>query len=448
MYPPQLSDAHWKYNPLQPDAYLLHLGATQAQTGARAAEDIYSSQHHLILEKDTALTAAVAANMMLLCLDKPLEESIQLQWQLDAEKLLADLTGVMQRDDIFLAINERHNYLLMLSPLCSLVEEFPVLQQKLTIMSLAMPDIYERTLYCVWLSLCIAKEMRLSQEDTAQVVFAALLHDLGMLHVDATILRQRGAISPEEWQHIQHHVAISFQLLKATKNLPSAIAYAVYEHHEQSDGTGYPLGKLENELGLAGQIINVADAIIAIHFNYENHQRHSWRQVIPLIQMNAQAYLTRANEMLLAIVRRSDLPVKNVVQGDEAPEFIEALLQKNTELKNWFAELRESLVSIGYTHGDRRLHALQNVMLHLATAAAGSGIFNEQHTELLAREQMEPEQLAQQVEKMHLMQQEIIFHLQRLSRMTQLYLDSGECKNHEIRSALAQGLKRTQKYLP
>ena len=446
MHPPTLSEASWEYNPLQVDAYLLYLASTHAQSEVIAADDIYSSTHSLIVKKDSAITPELAQSIMQSILAKPIEESVQLAWEIDAEKLLSDLTTVMREDDIFSAVNEHSHYLSLLAPLCQLINQFPILRQKLTIMLLALPEIYHRSLYSIWLSFCIAKEMRLSQDDIATVFMAALSHDIGMLHVNVEILQQTTPLTAQDWMQIQRHVVIGHQLLKSMKTIPSAVAQAVYEHHEQSDGTGYPLGKLENELGLFGQIINVADAIVAIYFNHHKDQGRSWRDIIPLIHMNASAYLTRANEVLLAILRRCDLPRKNVVQGDETPEFIAELLQKNEQLKLWFDAMRESLVSVGFRHGDKRLHALQNVMLHLATSAEGSGIFNDGKKDLLSAGDM-PADFSQQVEKMHLMQQEIIFHLQRLGRMTKLYLESGQCKDGGIKFALTLGLKRTQKYL-
>lgn len=467
MHPPILSETSWAYNPLQLDAYLLHLANIHLSCTVTAAEDIYSDSNSIVLRQGLVLTPAIAREIGRSILHKPIEDSIALSCELDEKKLRDDLISVMKQDDIFFALSERVDFISLLTVFCPLVVQADLLRQKLTVMSYAMPDLYERSLYCAWLSLCIAKEMRLSQDDMAVIFVAALGHDIGMLHIDSALLQKTTAISAEDWLCIQRHVVIGQSLLRRIKAIPSLVAQATYEHHEQSDGTGYPLGKLENELGLFGQILNVADAIIAIYFHYDRGRGRSWRDVIPLIQMNAHAYFTRANEVLLAIIRRADLPKKNVVQGDTTPEFIADLLEKNEQLKLWFASMHESLLSLGFRHGDKRLHSLQNVMLHLTRSAEGSGIFNANQgvllrapatvslqsaplsLELLNLEQLNIEQLdvAQQCEKMHLMQQEIIFHLQRLSRMTQLYLESGECKNDDIKFALTRSLYSVKKCL-
>lgn len=464
MHPPILSEISWVYNPQQLDAYLVHLASIYARCTVTAAEDIYSECNSLLLRRGLVLTPAVAQAMLPFTLRKPLEDSICLSAELDEKKLLSDLASVRQQDEILFALNEHLDFSSLLKAFCPLIIQSALLRQKLTVMSYAMPDLYRRSLYCTWLSLCIAKEMRLSRDDIAIVFMAALSHDIGMLHIDSALLQKTSAISPSEWICIQRHVVIGQRLLKTEKNIPAAVAQAVYEHHEQSDGSGYPLAKLENELGLFGQILNVADAIIAIYFHCDSGR--SWREVIPLIQMNSQAYFTRVNEVLLAIVRRADLPQKNVVQGDLTPDFIADMLDNNEQLKLWFDHMRESLLTIGFRHGDRRLHTLQSVMLHLATAAEGSGIFHANRAALLSgtaaesshlavlnpelqgfaqgdggQLELPPLDLSRQCEKMHLMQQEIIFHLQRLSRMTHLYLESGECKNEDIKCALSRSLQ-------
>jgi|GEM_PF-1504276 len=469
MHSPILNEASRIYNPLQLDAYLLHVADIQRQCEAVAADDIYNSLNLLIVTKDTAITPAVAQSMMQYTLAKPLEESIRLLCELDEGKLIADLTAVIKEDDVFFAVNENNNFISSLATFCQFINQLPILRQKLTVMSYAMPEIYQRSLYCTCLSVCLAKEMRLSQDDIAIIFMAALSHDIGMLHIDSKILRQTTALSPNDWVHIQQHVVISYQLLKTMKNIPDLVAQAVYEHHEQCDGTGYPLGKLDSELSVFGKIVSLTDSVIASYFHHYKKQGHCWREVIPLIHFNTQSYMPRAYELLLAIVRRSELPIKNVVQGDERPEFIENFLHRNEQLKLWLMSMRDSFLSVGFRHGDRRLHTLQNVMLRVATSAEGSGIFSSDKIVSLVfanktssnsvvannfpddtENNISSDVLsdaARSIEDVYLIQEEIIFHLQRLNRMTQLYLESGECKNDEIKSALTLGLTRVKQYL-
>jgi HD-GYP domain-containing protein (c-di-GMP phosphodiesterase class II) len=436
------------YDPLQPDAYVLHLANIHHACGVAVIEDIYDLHGVLIVAKSAAMTPVLAHYIMQYTLLKPLENCIELARELNLQRLEKDFSRVMQQDQILSALHEHDDLVVVLQKYCQQYSEYPLLRQKLTVLALSMPDLYSRTLHCSWLSLLIAKEMRLSEQDIAAIFLAALSHDIGMLHVDPAVLESKVALSFDDWQKIQMHVVVGHQLLVSMANMPHLVAQAVFEHHERCDGTGYPLGKVESELSVAGQIVGLADSVMAIYHNRFKSQGHSWRDVIPIIQMNLQAYFFRHCDVLLSIIRRSELPIKNVIDGDETPQFIAELAEKNNHLKKWFETMRETIMALGFRHGDRRLHALQNVMLHVSTSIDGSGIFNIQYSELLvAYTAKTSTDIHRDIESAHRLQLEIIFHLQRLSRMTQLYIESGDCKDEKILTALVSGLHQSQKFL-
>jgi len=303
-----------------------------------------------------------------------------------------------------------------------------------------------RTLYSSWFSLLIAKEMRFSERGCVDVFLAALSHDIGMLHLDAHVLEKKSQLSPEDWNHIQEHVVISAALLKQMQGMPNDVIEAVYEHHERCDGTGYPKGKVESELTYGGKIVGLADSLISIYRN-RFQQGRNWRDVIPVIQMNAQAYFYRHDEILAVIWRRSQMPFKNIVQGDDLPDFVALLLKESTRLNAWFEILRESLLSIGFTHGDRRLHALQNIMLHVTTSVKGSGVFGAEMDQWLKNWELDKDDdIYRKIETAHIQQQEILFHLQRLNRMLQFYLDSDHFKKMEIKESLLKTLAKVKQF--
>ena len=48
------------------------------------------------------------------------------------------------------------------------------------------------------------------------------------------------------------------------------------------------------------------------------------------------------------------------------------------------------------------------------------------------------------IEKIHVQQQETLFHLQRLSRMVQLFVDTEECKVEKVHIVLKSALKQIE----
>jgi len=431
------------YDPFIPDAYLLRLASISQQCGIFSTEDIYSAQNVLLVQKDVLISPAFATIIYPHRLQKPLETYLRFDNELDSIQLEQHLIAVLQQDDLLVAINEHQDIASLIKPYLQHYEKFPQLKQKMTVMALAMPELFVRTLYCAWFSLLVAKEMRFSEQGCLDVFLAALSHDIGMLHLDIFVLDKKGSLTPEDWRHIQEHVFIGATLLRQMPGMSSAVIEAVYEHHERCDGTGYPTECVESELSYAGKIIGLADSIIAIYHNRFKNQQRSWREVIPVIQMNAQAYFYRHDEILAVIWRRSEMPIKNVVQGDGLPEFLTGLLREKEYLNSWFEVLRDSLLSLGFTHGDRHLHALQNVMLYLSTSVKGSGVFgSEISTWMETADLTADKEIYRKIEKAHVQQQEIIFHLQRLNRMMQLYIDSDDFKPAQIKEVLVNALEK------
>lgn len=415
------------WNPLQLDAYADYLALLSAHNPVHTSEDIYALDGELLLTKSTLLDQHNIEPLKDKTLARPLANSIRIENPISPADLLQHLLNIIRSTEYFQSLAERKHPLSSLEPVCAILSELPLVQQFLTVMAAQMNDLYQRTLCISLWSLYIAQEMRLPIEDAHNVFWAAITHDIGMLHLRPDVLNNSAELTADEWAHLQSHVEISTTILAGVSGLPAPVIIAVSEQHERCDGTGYPLGKVESELSILGQILAVADAIVGIYFNHFKAQGRRWRDVIPVLEMNRSAYLYRSCDIVAAMILRSELPLPNLVSGSGVPEFAERMLQQNLQLQNWFVQLRDCLISVGYTHGDRKLHALQNVVLHIATTFKGSMLFKDDLRETL--ESMADEQgvaISQIVADASLIQQEMSFHLHRLTRMMQMYIAAGE----------------------
>jgi hypothetical protein len=430
------------------DPYLRYLVNLSTNNPVTVIEDIVTVDGDLLLAAAAPVDEQAYHLLQGKQLAKPLAHYVRLSSLMSAASLLQYLLDTIRSTEYFQSLAERKHPLSSLEPVCAELDKFPLVQQFLTVMSSQMNDLFQRTL-CVGLwGLYIAQEMRLPPSDAAEVFWAGMTHDIGMLFVDPKILHKTEKLSTEDWQHIQGHVEISRSILASVPGLPAVIVAAVAEHHERCDGTGYPLAKVESELSLAGQILAVADAVVGIYFNRFKAQGRRWREVIPVLEMNRAAYLYRSCEIVSTMIHRSELPLPNVVHGSGVPEFAERMLQQNLHLQNWFIQLRDCLTAVGYTHGDRKLHALQNIIFHIATTFKGTMLFKADLRESL--ESMASDEgvgMSKVVADASLVQQEMLFHLQRLSRMVQMYIASGEAKDPTIRARIEEGFMNISGYL-
>ena len=90
-----------------------------------------------------------------------------------------------------------------------------------------------------------------------------LLHDIGKIAIDETILNKPGKLTKDEWVEIKRHPEIGYRIL-STVNGMSEMAEYVLAHHERWDGSGYPKGLKGEELALQPRIIAIADAYDAM----------------------------------------------------------------------------------------------------------------------------------------------------------------------------------------
>jgi len=112
-------------------------------------------------------------------------------------------------------------------------------------------------------SLRLGREYGLNREQMKALEFGSLLHDIGKIGVPDSILRKPAKLTEEEWVLMREHPLHGQQILRGIEFLQGA-ARVVAQHHEQWDGSGYPLGLQEEEIDLNARIFAVADAFDAI----------------------------------------------------------------------------------------------------------------------------------------------------------------------------------------
>ena len=113
------------------------------------------------------------------------------------------------------------------------------------------------------LAVAIAEELHLPEEVVDGIRAAGLMHDIGKLAVPAEILSKPSALTDVEMSLIRAHPTSAFDILK-TVAFPWPVAEIVLQHHERLDGSGYPMGLLEEEIRLEAKILCVADVIEAM----------------------------------------------------------------------------------------------------------------------------------------------------------------------------------------
>ncbi|MBL9079123.1 MAG: response regulator [Planctomycetes bacterium] len=109
----------------------------------------------------------------------------------------------------------------------------------------------------------LAMRCGVDAEQRASLRLAALLHDIGKIGIPDSILRKPGPLTPDEFEVIQRHPAMGYEVLAPLREHGDVRDW-VYQHHERWDGKGYPQGLAGEEVALPGRILVLAEVYDAL----------------------------------------------------------------------------------------------------------------------------------------------------------------------------------------
>ena len=118
----------------------------------------------------------------------------------------------------------------------------------------------------------IAYAMHLSEREINDIEITALMHDIGKIAIDESILNKSGILTEKEWFEIRRHPEIGYRILSASHDM-SSIANNILAHHEHYDGNGYPNQLKREEIPFFSRLLAVADAYDAM--TSERPYRHA-----------------------------------------------------------------------------------------------------------------------------------------------------------------------------
>ena len=96
----------------------------------------------------------------------------------------------------------------------------------------------------------LGSRMGLSGNRLRELALGCLLHDLGKLYIEQAILDKPGKLSGEEYDAVQAHPRMGFELIRRMPVASLLPAHVAYQHHEQQRGSGYPQGLVgDNHIG-------------------------------------------------------------------------------------------------------------------------------------------------------------------------------------------------------
>jgi len=113
------------------------------------------------------------------------------------------------------------------------------------------------------ISVAIGKQLRLPAEELETLRISALLHDVGKIAIDDSILKKPAALTNEEFEIMKTHPQKGYKIMSQIPAMKEFLP-GMYMHHEMVNGQGYPQGLTDKDIPLQAKIVSVADAFDAM----------------------------------------------------------------------------------------------------------------------------------------------------------------------------------------
>jgi len=104
-----------------------------------------------------------------------------------------------------------------------------------------------------------ATSLSFSPQELQAIEFGGLLHDVGKIGIDDSILRKSDGLTHGEWSVMHNHPLIGASIIGEVPFLETA-RDVVLHHHERYDGNGYPEGLKGEDIPIGARLLAVADA--------------------------------------------------------------------------------------------------------------------------------------------------------------------------------------------
>jgi len=136
--------------------------------------------------------------------------------------------------------------------------------------------LFKHSLNVAIFSSALAKAMGYEDKKIQAITVGSLLHDIGMKKVPKEIYNKKGKLTKHEYFEIKKHPIYGFKLAQNIKNIEPESLSVILEHHERSDGTGYPRGLKEDKISALGKITAITDTYDALtsHRAYKENISH------------------------------------------------------------------------------------------------------------------------------------------------------------------------------
>lgn len=247
-------------------AHYLRAVTDMADRCAVVTQDaIYTDSGIKLVEKGARIDSRLYDRLVQHKLREPIDTHLSVEHVVDAAALMAAAKEVLDSFPLprllaqALGMPER-----LVAPLRFMPLPHPT-SFKLTVMREQRPDLYQHSLQLMMVALFLGIKNDMSERECVPLAAAAMLHDVGVLHMDPAWRDPQYKVMGAERKHLAAHPVTAMLMAREARVYPRSVEVAVLEHHERMDGTGYPRGIAGSDISPMGQILLLAEVVTAFY---------------------------------------------------------------------------------------------------------------------------------------------------------------------------------------
>ncbi len=128
------------------------------------------------------------------------------------------------------------------------------------------PETYRHCLRVGEYSRKLARDAGFNEYQQRLAEFTGILHDVGKIGLDHSILNKPGKLTLEEQEHVRNHAIYSAEIVEPLTHHEffATINPSIRAHHERIDGLGYPDKLRGEEIPVLARVVLIVDTLDAM----------------------------------------------------------------------------------------------------------------------------------------------------------------------------------------
>lgn len=249
------------------DHFLRAVSAMGDTHVVKAQGAIYSANGIKLVDQGARVDSRLYGQLIAHKLREPIEAQLTVEGAVDVAAVVALAESLLHEAPLASLLGAAEPIEALLAPLRRLA--LPnAMAFKLTVMREQQPALLSHSVEMALVAVFLGRRSRLPESDATALAAAALLHDVGMLHMDPVWRDPAYRLSGRERKHLVAHPVTSMLLVRGVRAYPPAVELAILEHHERHDGSGYPRGVQADAISPLGKVLLLAEVASAMFEKY------------------------------------------------------------------------------------------------------------------------------------------------------------------------------------